>query len=75
MDCDNEDNDSAENWITPFDVSAAFPGVAFAAVYSRNNMKQKSDKSPRPRFHVYFPVPEIKDAAEYSGLKQSHSIY
>lgn len=32
-------------------------------------MKIKGSKSARPRFHVYFPVKEIKDADEYADYK------
>ncbi len=33
-------------------------------------MKVKGNKSARPRFHVYFPIEEIKDAGEYSNYKE-----
>lgn len=69
MDCDNEHSDDEKDWVTPLEVAIAFPNIAFAAVYSRNNMKQKGDKSPRPRFHIYFPTQAIKDSKEYARLK------
>ena len=53
MDCDN-DSDDARKWQTPESISARLPGVAFYSCYSRNHMKQKGEKSPRPKFHVYF---------------------
>lgn len=70
MDCDNDHSDNENDWITPFEVAMAFPNVAFAVVYSRNDMKQKGSKSPRPRFHIYFPIPIINDSKEYTDLKQ-----
>lgn len=33
-------------------------------------MKQKGSKSPRPRFHIYFPISVIKNADEYVQLKK-----
>jgi P4 family phage/plasmid primase-like protien len=48
----------------------AFPDVGFAVVYSRNNMQPKGSKSARPRFHIYFPIPAVKDSNVYAQLKQ-----
>ena len=70
MDCDNDHSDDEKDWVTPFDVALAFSGVCFFASYSRNHMKVKGNKSARPRFHVYFPIEEIKDAGEYSSYKE-----
>lgn len=70
MDCDNDHSDDTSDWVTPLEVAMAFPGVEFVVVYSRNNMLSKSGKSPRPRFHVYFPIPSITDSAEYTALKK-----
>ena len=70
LDCDNEHSDKEADWCYPKDVAATFPGVAFAAVYSRNNMKEKGGRSPRPRFHIYFVSDVITDDKEYSKTKQ-----
>ena len=37
---------------------------------SRNHMKQKGKYSPRPRFHVVFPVDPITDPKAYTELMQ-----
>lgn len=71
MDCDNDHSDNPNDWVTPLEVAMAFPGVEFVVVYSRNNMLPKNGKSPRPRFHVYFPIPLITDAAAYTALKSA----
>lgn len=70
MDCDNDHSDNPSDWVTPLEVAMAFPGVEFAVVYSRNHMLPKNGKSPRSRFHVYFPIPPITDSAEYAALKK-----
>lgn len=70
LDCDNDHSESPDDWITPFDLAMAMPGVQFAASYSRNHMKVKGDKSERPRFHVFFAIPVIKNAEEYADLKK-----
>lgn len=70
MDCDNDHSDDPNDWVTPLEVAMAFPSVVFIVVYSRSNMKPKNGKSPRPRFHVYFPIPLITDAAAYTALKK-----
>lgn len=69
MDCDNDHSDNPDEWVTPFDVAMTFSGVCFYASYSRNHMKDKGVKSARPRFHVYFPIKEIKNADEYTDYK------
>ncbi len=69
FDCDNDHSDDPKDWVTPADVATAFPGVPFAVSYSRNHMKQKGNKSPRPRFHVYLAIPVITDPKEYAALK------
>ena len=52
FDVDNSETDNPEEWITPEDVRKAFPDVPFYVSYSRNHMKQKGDKAPRPKFHL-----------------------
>lgn len=73
LDCDNSHTDNPDEWITPEKVANALPEVCFYAVYSRNHMKDKVGKthgSPRPRFHVYFPIDGISNAEEYKALKE-----
>ncbi|MEE0811597.1 hypothetical protein [Blautia sp.] len=54
FDVDNTESDYKEEWVQPNDVREAFPDVPFFVVYSRNHMKPKSGKLPRPKFHIYF---------------------
>ena len=70
MDCDNDHSDNPEDWITPEHVRRAFPDTTFAVHFSRNNMKEKRGKAPRPKFHVLFLINEITDPGEYSDLKK-----
>jgi P4 family phage/plasmid primase-like protien len=70
LDCDNDHSDDEREWVTPIEVAMAFPDVGFAVVYSRNNMQPKGSKSARPRFHIYFPIPAVKDSNVYAQLKQ-----
>ena len=70
VDCDNNHSDDPEDWKYPSDVADAFPGVAFAVHYSRNNMKVKGGKAARPKFHVLFAIDPVRDAEEYSNLKK-----
>ncbi len=70
FDIDNDGTDDETKWITPKDVSLFFDGVPFIVHYSRNHMKEKGGKKPRPKFHVIFPIKEITDHKEYEGYKQ-----
>jgi len=81
FDCDNtpanknEADIPPEKWIYPKHIKAAFPGVSFIIVYSRNHEKQKGIYSPRPRFHVYFMIDKITDARAYAALKDKVCAY
>ncbi|MGN1114372.1 MAG: DUF3987 domain-containing protein, partial [Oscillospiraceae bacterium] len=70
LDCDNDHSDNPNDWVTPFDIAIEIPGVAFAASFSRHHNVPKGDKSARPRFHVFFPVPEVTDEKEYTAMKK-----
>lgn len=70
LDCDNDHSENPEDWLTPFDIALSIPGVVFAASYSRHHNLPKSDKSARPRFHVFFPIPKVTDGEEYAAMKR-----
>ena len=59
LDCDNDHSDNQKDWVTSHEVATTFEDVSFVVVYSRNHMKQKGNKTARPRFHVYFTTPTI----------------
>ncbi|MEE5994137.1 MAG: DUF3987 domain-containing protein [Oscillospiraceae bacterium] len=69
MDCDNDHSDNSEDWYQLEDYAQIFSDITFVAVTSRNHMKQKKDKSARPRHHIYFPVSLMKDWKECVALK------
>ena len=71
FDVDNSESDDSNDWITPADIRKAFPNVPFYISYSRNHMKPKGGKSPRPKFHVYFPDVTITDCDEYKKHKEA----
>ena len=77
MDCDNDNTDQPDKWLTPAALAERLPDVAFYVVFSRNHMKVKHkgekehEKSARPRWHVYFPLSEnISKAAVIRSLKE-----
>ena len=69
MDLDNDHSDDPKDWQNMNDLKRAFKGINFFTVYSRNHMKSKNGKSPRPKIHVYFPIDTIKNKEEYIRLK------
>ena len=71
FDCDNDHSDMEADWKTAADVEAAFPGVPFYLIYSRHHMKWKDKYSPRPRFHIIFPIDPMTDWEAYRQLKES----
>lgn len=75
MDCDNDHFDDPTTWIKPANIANYFDDVSYAITLSRNNMKAKHHKAPRPKFHVYFPITEITDAKTYTELKHEIQEY
>lgn len=71
MDCDNDHSENPDDWITPESLSVLLDGVCCAVAPSRHNMKPKGQYTARPRFHVYFPHPEITDADQCRRLKEN----
>lgn len=71
MDCDNDDTENEDDWITPQDVIAAFPDVAMAFHMSRHDNLPKENYSARPRFHVFFAIDPVEDQKEYRALKET----
>ncbi|MDR1703522.1 MAG: DUF5906 domain-containing protein [Clostridiales bacterium] len=59
-----------ELWKSPEDVRAAFPGVIFYTVTSRNHLKPKDGRLPRPKHHYYFPIDTVTDAEDYAAMKR-----
>lgn len=74
MDIDNNHSENPDEWVTPEKVAEIFKDVSFAVHYSRNNMKPKNNKIPRPKFHVLFPIEAVKNAEEYGSLKDKALI-
>ncbi|WP_363330956.1 phage/plasmid primase, P4 family [Clostridium sp. HMP27] len=70
MDCDNDHSENKGEWVTPEKIDKMLPDVSYAIAPSRNHMKQKDDKTARPRFHVYFLINPCKDAMDYVKLKR-----
>lgn len=67
-DIDNTHSDAPEDWVVLDDVLAALHDVEFYCYPSRNHMKEKKGKRPRPKYHFVFPVHDITDVKVYTGL-------
>lgn len=70
LDLDNTHTDNPNGWKQLADIEAAFPGVTFYAVGSRNHMKEKNGAAARPKYHVYFPIHTVTDTEQYKRLKE-----
>ena len=70
LDNDNDHSDDPGKWIFVQDIPRLFPDVPCIVYTSRNHMKQKGNRSPRPRFHVAFPVAPITDPNIFTALMQ-----
>ena len=76
MDCDNDHSDNPDDWKTPDDTEAVFPGVQKAIQYSRNHMREKNGKAPRPKFHILFLIDPVTDPETYAAVKRRvHEIF
>ena len=70
LDNDNDHSDDPGEWISTTNIPQLFPDVPCIVYTSRNHMKQKGNRSPRPRFHVAFPIPSITGPNQFTALMQ-----
>jgi P4 family phage/plasmid primase-like protien len=66
VDVDNSFSDNSEDWIHPADVVKALDGVMLYQYPSRNHMKPKDGKAPRPKFHTLLPIEPTEDATVFT---------
>ena len=66
LDNDNDHSDDPDEWIPIDAIPRLFPSVPCVVSTSRNHMKQKGNRSPRPRYHVAFQMDTISTPAEYT---------
>lgn len=70
LDNDNDHSDDPQDWVTIEDIPKLFPDVPCVVSTSRNHMKQKGTRSPRPRYHVALPIDPITRPEVYTALMQ-----
>ena len=68
LDNDNDHSDDPAEWIPMNAIPGLFPGIPCVISTSRHHMKQKGNRSPRPRYHVAFQIDALTDPAEYAAL-------
>lgn len=69
MDLDNDHTENPDVWLTPDKLDDIFSGVIYALAPSRHHMKEKKSKPARPKYHIYFQIPELESEADYKALK------
>lgn len=69
QDCDNDHSENPDDWMTAKKLHEELKDVDHVILPSRNNMKWKGGKSPRPRLHILFPVRKYTDAETYNNVK------
>lgn len=70
LDNDNDHSDNQQDWVAIEDIPKLFPDVPCVVSTSRNHMRQKGVRSPRPRYHVAFPIDPITKPETYTALMQ-----
>lgn len=65
-DVDNTHSDEPSEWITHDDVIKLLEDVEFYYYPSRNHMKPKEGKTPRPKEHYIFPTNILSSVEEYA---------
>lgn len=76
MDLDNDHSDNPADWVTEEKLDELMPDISYAIAPSRHHMLPKDGKSARPKYHVYFPIEECRDAEEYAAIKRGiHSAF
>lgn len=76
FDIDNDYSENLNDWFTPYKVAYFFGDVPMLIQYSRNNMKSKNGKTPRPKFHMIMPIEMVTNHEIYSAMKENvYSIF
>lgn len=76
FDIDNNHSENPDDWFTPNKVANFFGDVPMLIQYSRNNMKAKNRKPPRPKFHIIMPIEKVTNHEIYSAMKEKvYSIF
>lgn len=70
LDNDNDHSDNPQDWVAIEDIPMLFPDIPCVVSTSRNHMRQKGARSPRPRYHVAFPIAPITKPEVYTALMQ-----
>lgn len=60
MDIDNDHSEESAEWITAEKLEGIFPDMEYMLASSRHHLLPKEGKSARPRYHIYFPISELK---------------
>ena len=68
LDNDNDHSDDPAEWIPIDAIPGLFPEIPCVVSTSRHHMKQKGNRSPRPRYHVALWIGSITDPTEYTAL-------
>lgn len=68
LDNDNDHSDDPRDWVPIDAIPKLFSEIPCVISTSRHHMKQKSDRSPRPRYHVAFQIDALTDPVEYTAL-------
>ncbi len=68
LDNDNDHSDNPAEWIPIDAIPGLFPEIPCVVSTSRHHMKQKGNRSPRPRYHVALWIGSITDPTEYTAL-------
>lgn len=79
LDLDNDHSDDPGSWIDVDQLKTAFPDVEIYLATSRHHgiikPRKRNDKtwdeSPRPRYHVYFPIGRVEDVVQYKTIKKA----
>ncbi|KRN88692.1 DUF3987 domain-containing protein [Ligilactobacillus ceti] len=70
FDLDNDHSENPDDWIYPEDYEFILGDVSYVIVPSRNNLKSKNGKAPRPRHHVYLAHKPFNSASECEEFKK-----
>ena len=71
MDIDNDHTEEPAEWITPEKLEELFPNAEYLLATSRHHLLSKEGKAARPKYHMYFPISEIREAERYAALKRA----
>ena len=75
LDIDNVHSENPEDWVDIEMVKEYFKNIEMYVHYSRHHQISKDGATPRPKFHLIFPITKIEDPEAFTSLESANAYF